>query len=464
VSRPVTPEERVRRGRELRRVVSRSAHAAWLPRPDRPDPIDLLATQDRSRLRELVPIRYGRMAASPLAFLRGAALPMAADLAETPSSGPVVQLCGDAHLGNFGIYASPERQLVFDVNDFDESLPGPFEWDVKRLAASLEVAARLNMHGPGQRRAAVEGAVRSYREAMAGFAGMRTLDVWYTHLDVDVLRAKVDDELRPVGRRRLARTVARARVRDNLHAFDRLTETVAGDPRILADPPLLVPLRDLVRDDAARAAQMAQVRTIVRGYRRTLFPERRALLDRFRVVDVAHKVVGVGSVGTRCWIVLLLGNDASDPLLLQVKEAGPSVLEQFLGRTRQRNAGQRVVLGQRAMQAVSDIFLGWYRLNGEGDPRDHYVRQLRDGKGGVEVERLGPDGLASYARLCGWTLARAHARTGDPVTIAAYLGSGPAFDVAVGAFARAYADQTERDHHALLDAIATERVVARSDL
>jgi uncharacterized protein (DUF2252 family) len=460
----VTVEDRAARGRALRRDVPRSSHARWEPTTDRPDPIDLLEQQSRARIPDLVPLRYGRMSVSPFAFLRGAALPMAADLAATPRTGPVVQLCGDAHLSNFGIYASPERRLVFDVNDFDETLPGPWEWDVKRLAASVEVAGRQNGLRPGERVEAVEATVRGYRKAIRRFAAMGTLDVWYAHADVDRFLAERAAELRPAGRRTLTRTVARARTRDSLQAFERLTRFVGGEPRITADPPLVVPAGDLLPPGVDRDQLVDRVRRILRGYRATLVPERRVLLDRFRVVDIAHKVVGVGSVGTRCWIVLLLGRDASDPLFLQVKEAGPAALEQFLGRGRYRNAGQRVVLGQRVMQAVSDIFLGWCHQEGDdGVTRDYHVRQLRDGKGGIEVEGLPAAGLRSYGSLCGWTLARAHARSGDAVTIGAYLGAGPAFDRAAGAFARTYADQTERDHRALLDAISTGRVMARPE-
>jgi uncharacterized protein (DUF2252 family) len=451
----MTVEERTARGRALRRAVPRSSHARWEPPADRPDPVGLLEQQARTRVPELTRIRYGRMAASPFAFLRGAAMPMASDLSGTPRTGQTVQLCGDAHLVNFGIYASPDRRLVFDINDFD----------VKRLAASVEVAGRQNGLRPGQRHDAVEATVRAYREAMRRFASMRTLDVWYAHADVDRFLAGRATALRPAGRRTLNRTVAKARTRDSLHAFDRLTTSVDGEPRIASDAPLLVPARELLPPGADRDRLVERVGAILRGYRATLIPERRVLLDRFHVVDIAHKVVGVGSVGTRCWIVLLLGRDASDPLFLQVKEAGPAVLEPHLRAGRQRNAGQRVVLGQRVMQAVSDIFLGWCRVVGDdGVTRDFYVRQLRDGKGGILVEDLDAAGMLAYGRLCGWTLARAHARSGDAVTIGAYLGAGPAFDRAVGAFARCYAEQTERDHRALLDAIAQGRIAALPDL
>jgi uncharacterized protein (DUF2252 family) len=461
----MTLEERAARGRALRRAVPRSSHAPWEPPADRLDPVDLLEQQASTRVPELGPIRYGRMAASPFAFLRGAALPMAADLAGTPRTGPVAQLCGDAHLANFGIYASPERRLVFDVNDFDETMRGPWEWDVKRLAASVEVAGRQNGLRPGERRTAVEATVRAYREAMRRFAAMRTLDVWYAHADVDRFLAGRAAALRPAGRRTLTRTVAKARTRDSLHALRRLATSVDGEPRIASDPPLLVPARELLPEGVDRDALVERVRTILRRYRGTLVPERRVLLDRFRLVDIARKVVGVGSVGTRCWIALLLGRDAADPLFLQVKEAGPAVLEPYVGRGRYRNAGQRVVLGQRVVQAVSDIFLGWCRVAGpDGRTRDFHVRQLRDGKGGIEVEDLDPAGLVAYGSLCGWTLARAHARSGDAVVIGAYLGAGPGFDHAVAAFARSYAEQTERDHGALLAAIAAGRIAARPDL
>jgi uncharacterized protein (DUF2252 family) len=458
---PSSVTERTARGRAARSDVPRSAHGEFVAAPHRPDPMSVLQAQDASRVPELVPIRYGRMAVSPFTFYRGAAAVMAADLSGTPVSGITVQLCGDAHLSNFGFFASPERRLVFDINDFDETLPGPWEWDIKRLAASVEIAGRDRGFPADDRKAAVLAAGRSYRRAMGTFAELTNLEVWYAHADVDELLARYAGELRRDRRKRVDRTIAKARTRDNLGALDRFTAIVEGAPRFTADPPVVMPLRDLLPDVAERADLEADLFRLLRGYYATLPAERRVLFDQYRAVDMARKVVGVGSVGTRSWMILLLGRDERDALLLQAKEAGRSVLEDHLGQSAHDNHGERVVTGQRLMQAASDIFLGWHRITGmDGVGRDFYLRQLRDWKGSFEVEDMAAQGLQSYADLCGWTLARAHARTGDRVAIASYLGSSVAFDKALARFAVAYADQNERDHQALLDAIAQGRVHA----
>jgi uncharacterized protein (DUF2252 family) len=454
----LTREQRMNRGRAARTEVPRSSHAGFAPGPQRPDPLTLLERQATMRVPELLPIRYGRMALSAFTFFRGAALPMACDLAGTPRTGIVVQACGDAHLANFGVFASPERRLIFDINDFDETLPGPWEWDVKRLAASLEVAGRDNDFSTRDRRNIVIGAVAAYRQAMREFAAKPALEVWYAHADMAEVRARLEPRLARGGRKTLARTLAKARTKDNLGALDRFAGNPDGKPGIVAEPPLIVPLRDLVRD-AAQAED--RLRGMFSSYRSSLEPERRALFDQYELVDLARKVVGVGSVGTRAYMALLLGVDENDPLFLQAKEAGPSVLEEFVGPSEYDNCGQRVVVGQRLMQTVSDIFLGWVRVQGfDGQTRDFYLRQLRDWKGSAEIESMVPAGMRAYGELCGWTLARAHARSGDGIAIAAYLGSSSAFDVAIQEFAGAYADQTERDHRVLVEAIESGRVTA----
>ena len=460
---PPTADERAARGRAARGEAPRSAHASLPPRPGRFDPVAVLERQARTRVPELVPIRYGRMLSSPFAFYRGGAAIMAADLAGTPRSGVAVQLCGDAHLSNFGMFASPERQLVFDLNDFDETLPGPWEWDVKRLVASIAVAGRENGHSEKERRAAARAVAREYREAMREFAGMGNLDVWYAHLEID----RVTEALRHTGDakrfKEVGRDIAKARTRDSIRSLAKLTRLVDGEPRIVADPPLIVPVEDLVAHE--RRDAQALIDSAVRLYRRSLPADRRHLVEQYRVVHVASKVVGVGSVGTRAAIGLFLGRDGQDPLFMQVKEAEASVLEEHLGRSAYANAGRRVVAGQRLMQASGDILLGWYRgTDPSGTPRDFHVRQLKDWKGSVTVEALDPEGMEGYGRLCAWTLARAHARSGDRIAIGAYLGASEAADRVLADFAEAYADRNEADYAALQEAVASGRVAARTGL
>ncbi|MFF1678858.1 DUF2252 domain-containing protein [Streptomyces sp. NPDC058256] len=458
-----TPEERAALGKEARRRSPRSGHAEYKPSPDRPDPLAILEAQSAARLPELVPIRYGRMMEAPFRFYRGAAAIMASDLAGSPASGLTAQLCGDAHLLNFRLLASPERQLMFDINDFDETLPGPWEWDVKRLSASLVIAGRANGFDDAERARIVSSTVRSYREAMIRFAGTGNLDVWYAKIDADLLESLAGGGLRGTkrGRKNLTRAMEKARTRDSLQAFDKLTETVDGRPRIAADPPLLTPAGDLL-PDVERNALERQFRGLVERYGRTLASDRRALLEDYRLADVARKVVGVGSVGTRCWIFLLLGRDGQDPLFLQAKEADTSVLAGHVGASQYRNQGERVVAGQRLMQAASDIFLGWERVDGmDGKQRDFYIRQLRDWKGIAIPERMRPKDMQAFGELCGVTLARAHARSGDRIAIAAYLGNGDPFDRALATFAETYADQNERDHQALVDAVHAGRLTAK---
>ena len=462
----LTPAERAARGKAARAQVPRDSHAVFDPPADRPDPIALLEQQATTRVPELVPVRWGRMMVSPFTYYRGAALPMASDLAITPVSGLAVQACGDAHLSNFGLFGSAEHRLTFDVNDFDETLPGPWEWDVKRLAASLEVAGRDNQFPAKQRREIVMAAVSRYRQAMREFASMTNLDVWYAHADVTELRAQFDSQLRARQRKYLDKGLAKARTRDSMQELTKLTRMADGRPRIISDPPLLVPIDELMPAQTDRAGLEAELKGLIAGYQRTLETDRRYLLHQFEFCDMARKVVGVGSVGTRCWIVLMLGRDEADPLFLQVKEAEASVLSRFVGPSKQANQGQRVVAGQRLMQASSDIFLGWQRVEAGLDerPRDFYVRQLRDWKFSAEIGLLRPEGLQLYAALCGWTLARAHARSGDRIAIAAYLGGSDVFDRAITRFAAAYADQNERDYQALVDAAKSGRITAEHGL
>jgi uncharacterized protein (DUF2252 family) len=455
-----TPEERVAAGLAARKRHPRAAHANWEPPANRQDPIDVLVRQGETRVHELLPIRYGRMAVSPFTFYRGAAAVMAADLADNTNTGLRVQLCGDAHLSNFGGFASPERDMVFDVNDFDETLPGPFEWDVKRLAASLEVAGRGNDCSSKERRFMVTECSRSYRQSMAEFAAMSNLDIWYSHLDDAGVVARWGAEAGRDLMDRLAKTVAKAETKDHLAAFNKLTERVDGEVRFRSDPPLLVPAAQLF-EELDRVTFEEFIEGSLQSYRRTLSADRRGLLDRYRFVDLARKVVGVGSVGTRCWVALLIGRDDGDPLFLQVKQAENAVSAPFAPKSRYTNQGQRVVEGQRIMQASSDILLWWDRiLSPDGVTRDYYTRQLWDWKASVNIERLDPSALAIYAQICGWTLARAHARSGDAIAISSYLGTGDRFDRALAEFSSTYADQNERDHHELVSAIKDGRLEA----
>src|SRR6478609_4040454 len=462
VEMPPTPAERAACGKAARAEVRRSTHADWEPAQDRPDPVELLEEQAQTRVPELVPIRYGRMLLSPLAFFRGAAAIMAADLAPAPRTGLAVQLSGDAHLSNFGVFAASDRRLVFSLNDFDETLPGPFEWDVKRLVASFEVAGRERGFDRKQRTTANLTAVRSYRLAMQGFAQSRTLDVWYARLEVDAIVQQWTTEVHAKRLDQVKRNLAKRTVKDNRRALDKLTEVVDGKRRIVSDPPLLVPLEELV--SAVELEQIeAALHRIYESYRSTLVVDRRQLLDRFGFIQIARKVVGVGSVGTRTWIVLLLGRDDEDPLFLQLKEALSSVLEPFLGGRAYANQGQRVVEGQRLTQAARDTLLGWTRgADVDGTERDYYVRQLWDGKASADVGAFDPTAMALYAEVCGRTLAHAHARSGDPIALAAYLGRSNAFDQALASFAEAYADQNERDYAALRSAADSGRVKVES--
>jgi uncharacterized protein (DUF2252 family) len=488
-------EDRQAKGLEARDRAELSSHTKWRPAGDRPDPVALLEEQDTDREQDLVPVRHGRMMVSPFTFYRGAAKIMAADLAGTPVAGLGTQLCGDAHLSNFGAFASPERVLLFDVNDFDETLPGPFEWDVKRMAASFEIAARNNGFAAADARAVTLGSVLAYREAMASFARMGTMEIWYAHLDEDELRAgirtvvagtakaekgakkaakagkgakasrkaeKADREQEKAAKaagKRAEKTLAKAHTRDSLQALSKLAEQVNGKYQIVSQPPIVVPARDLAATYGLSARETEKgIREQFRAYRATLQDDRRHLLERFEVVDAARKVVGVGSVGTRAFIVLLQGRDAADPLFLQVKEATASVLEPYVGKSRYRQHGERVVQGQRMMQAASDIYLGWTK--GVDVSRHFYWRQLRDMKGSAVVEDMTPLALTYYARICGWTLARAHARSGDPVATAAYLGDSDAFDTSITDFSQRYADQNEKDYTEFVNAVKSGRLEA----
>jgi uncharacterized protein (DUF2252 family) len=456
-----TPAERAARGRAARADIPRSAHGSWEAPSNRPDPVALLEDQARTRLPELIPVRHGRMLVSPFTFFRGAAYVMAADLADGPRTGLYAQLCGDAHLCNFGIFAAPDRRLIFSINDFDETLPGPFEWDVKRLAASFAVAGRDRGFDEQARRAVVLATVGEYRRAMAQFAAMGSLDVWYVRLDLERMLERFAAELTLKQTRRLEANVAHLHTKDNLRALAKLCGSVDGEWRIVGHPPVVTPIEDVL-PGAEQAYLEETVRRMLYTYRDSLPHDRQKLLENYRYVHAARKVVGVGSVGTRAWVLLMLGRDESDPLFLQFKEAQPSVLEPFLGRSEFAQHGQRVVEGQRMMQMASDIMLGWERIvTIDGQTRDFYIRQLWDAKGSAEIELMDPAGMAAYGVVCGWTLAKAHARSGDRVAIAAYLGAGDSFDRAMASFAEAYADQNERDYQALRDAAESGRVAVQ---
>jgi uncharacterized protein (DUF2252 family) len=447
------PEQRAAIGRAARAAVRRSSHASWEPPADRRDAFSLLSDQETTRVDELVPLRHERMLVSPFTFYRGAAVVMAADLGSQPDSGLRVQACGDAHLANFGGFASPERAMQFDINDFDETNPGPFEWDVKRLVTSFEIAARSNSFTEKEKRLVVNRVARAYREAMVQFSTMTNLDVWYAHLDVEKVFAEARAGLTADEVKRFEKSLAKAQSKDNMKAFAKLTENVDGEYRIKSDPPLIVSLSDVFGGEGEDDLR-AWLADRLRSYRRSLQPDRRHLLESYRMVDFARKVVGVGSVGTRCWIALMLGRDDTDPLFLQIKEAEASVLEPYAGRSGFANHGQRVVEGQRLLQASSDIMLGWIRTEGvDGVDRDYYVRQLWDWKFSADIDSMNPSSMEVYARLCGWTLARGHARSGDRIAIAAYLGTGESFDKAIAEFAVAYADQNERDYAAVTEAL-----------
>ena len=458
-----TRAERAARGKAARAEVPRMLQAEIEIPGDR-DPVALLEEQAVTRVPELVPIRYGRMLASAFAFYRGGALIMATDLSRTPNSGIRTQLCGDAHLSNFGAFGSPERTLVFDINDFDETAPGPWEWDVKRLAASFAIAGRDNGFSQKHREAAVLATARSYREAMTGFAAMRNLQVWYASLPMEQALREFAAGVDPKWLKKAEADLAKTRTRDSMHAYEKLTHIVDGEPRIISDPPLIVPIVELLPPGDSRDQSESEIQDMFRAYQWTLASDRRVLLEQFRCVDLARKVVGVGSVGTRDRIALFLGVDGQDPLFLQVKEAQPSVLERFVGKSEYPNHGQRVVAGQRLMQAATDIFIGWQRSRLDGQERDFYVRQLKDWKGSLVIDAMGPSALAAYGKVCGWTLARAHARSGDRIAISAYLGNSDTFDRAMASFAETYADQNERDFAALHAAVASGRVKAETGL
>jgi uncharacterized protein (DUF2252 family) len=465
--RHLTVDERIARGQDARRQVPRRSHGQWEPAPDRPDPVALLEDQAASRVPRLVPIRYGRMLISPFTFYRGAALIMAADLAATPVSGVTVQLCGDAHLSNFGLFGTPERQILFDINDFDETLPGPWEWDVKRLAASFEIMGRDRGFSPADRRAVVMAGAGEYRDRMRRAAGMGSLDAWYEHFEAGMLLKLVRKEIRVkrVGRgegRAVQEMVAKARTRDSTRVLARRADEVEGELRIVADPPIIIPIEDLIQPGTEWENPAPLIKKLLSSYRRTLGRQHHPL-EEYQYVHAAYKMVGVGSVGTRCYIMLLLGRDQNDPLFLQVKEAQPSVLERFLGKSTYSHHGERVVAGQRLMQAATDIFLGWQAIRGlDGVTRDYYVRQFHDWKGSADVDTLLVPGASLYSRLCGATLARAHARWGDRIAIASYLGKGDTFDRAIADFASVYADQNERDYEAFATAVGSGRLVART--
>jgi uncharacterized protein (DUF2252 family) len=464
VADPDSVSEREAKGKAARADTPRSSHAGWRAPQDREDPIAILESQAQSRVPELVPIRYGRMLVSPFTFYRGAAAIMSADLADTRTSGLNVQLCGDAHLSNFGVFASPEREMLFDINDFDETLPGPWEWDVKRLAASLCVAGRDRGLTTQETADVLAWTVQAYRQSMRGFAQMPNLAVWYAKLNAQDVMNVVREQQLVRGKRlqKMERRLGKARSKDSTRAVLKLTEAVDGRLQFVSEPPLIVPIEELL-GEAERGELRERLEGMLEDYRDSLSVDHRVLLSDYSFESVARKVVGVGSVGTRAWVLLFVGRDEADPLVLQAKEAQASVLEPYVGASEYANHGQRVVEGQRLMQAASDIFLGWLPAVGiDGVTRDFYVRQLWDGKLSVEIETMGHALLRAYGALCGWTLARAHARTGDRIAIAAYLGAGGVFDQAIVEFAQAYADQSERDYEALVEAVKSGRVQAES--
>ena len=463
IGEPASRAHRVAQGKDARTVAPLESHAQFEPGAAR-DPVGLLLGQAQSRVPELIPIRHGRMLVSAFTFYRGAALPMAADLATTPTSGLWAQLCGDAHLSNFGAFASPERRLVFDLNDFDETLPGPFEWDVKRMAASFAVAGRDSGFPDKARRKITLAAVEGYRTAMREFAEQPLLKVWYAHLDIEEAIGEFKSQIKAKRYKETEKALAKARTRDSTQALGKLTTPVDGRPRIISDPPLIVPVEELYPDMEA-AALNEQLRDVLGKYQRTLQSDRRHLLNQFTLLQVARKVVGVGSVGTRAWILLMEARDGIQPLFLQAKEAQASVLADYCAPSEYANQGERVVAGQHLMQAQSDIFLGWTRVLGpDGVERDFYMRQLRDWKFSMPIEQMRPSGMRIYARLCGWTLARAHACSGDRIALGAYLGGSAKFDEAIAEFAEIYADQNERDYAALQAAVKEGRAEASTEI
>ncbi len=466
-ARPATEHlsraDSVARGRDARSVTPLESHAEFAPAGKR-DPVKLLLDQATSRVPELIPIRHGRMLVSPFTFYRGAALPMTADLSTTHVSGLRAQLCGDAHLSNFGAFGSPSRELVFDVNDFDETLPGPFEWDVKRLAASFEIAGRENGYAEKVRGKINLLVGKAYRKAMRAFADQPRMDVWYSHLNVDRAIADFRSSIKTKRAKMVDVMVAKATTHDSMQALSKLTTMIDGERHFISDPPTIVPIEEVFSDVEAGAIY-DQIREVLARYRRSLQSDRRELLDQFRLEKVARKVVGVGSVGTRAWIFLMDGGDGDEPLILQAKEAQASVLADYCGRSQYANEGERVVAGQHLMQAQSDIFLGWTRVPGPDKvERDFYVRQLRDWKFSFPIEMMRPEGMAIYAQLCGWTLARAHARSGDRIAMAAYLGGSGTFDHALAEFAAVYGDQNENDYAAFRDAVKHGRATAISGI
>ena len=457
----ISAEQSRKTGKDLREKVPRELHAHWAPQEDRPDPVDLLRSQGESRVQSLLPLRYERMSASAFTFYRGGALIMASDLSNTPTTGMNVQLCGDAHISNFGLFSSPERRTVFDINDFDETLPGPWEWDIKRLAASVEICGRDNGFKKKQRRTAVLACVQGYREGMRKFADMGNLDVWYAHLDVDTLYDQVATDISAKKAKNATKVLNKAKRKNSARAIEKLTEINDGKLRIISEPPLIVPMRDLITSRAEKwfaerfdeEALGRLMHGILAEYRMTVPSDKRQLIDMYEPVDMAHKVVGVGSVGTRAWIIVMRGSSENDSLVLQVKEAQESVLERFVGKSTYRRHGHRVVAGQRAIQTASDMLLGWCRMPDlKGTKKDYYVRQLWDGKGSIDLSLLKPEQLTYLARACGWTLAHAHARTGDRFAIASYMGSNNKFDKAIAEFAVAYADQNEADYARFMQA------------
>ena len=465
----LTKGESTAKGIALRENVPISTHAEWIPAEDRPDPVELLRSQGKTRVQALLPLRYERMSASAFTFFRGGALIMAQDLSATPSTGIRVQACGDAHISNFGLFSSPERRTVFDINDFDETLPAPWEWDIKRLATSVEICGIDNGLTKKERKRAVLACVRGYRESMAEYAEMGHLDVWYTHLDVDTMRDQVATDLDTKTAKDADKALAKAKGKNSTRAIRKLTEVVDGQLRIISDPPVVVPFGELITQTSSEhIAEHFDEQTlkhlmqaILAAYRSSLAPDKQDLMRGYTPVDMAHKVVGVGSVGTRAWIVVLQGADENDPLVLQIKEAQESVLERFAGKSAYQHHGQRVVMGQRAMQTTSDLLLGWCRLpNERGRLTDYYVRQLWNGKGSIDLSLLSPEQLVTLAKECGKTLAHAHARTGDRFAIAAYLGDTDGFDRAVAKFARVYAKQNEADYLRFMEAYEEGGLIA----